>query len=99
MNTLLCVLFIPLCSPRTVTRDDLLSHSCLSPKDGTFTKKALPCTPRDPHKGLIHETILKRIAASRRHNGKVKGRILAQIQIRLSENKKWYREAFPVDRL
>lgn len=33
MNTLLCVLFIQLSSPRTVTRDDLLSHSCGSTQD------------------------------------------------------------------
>lgn len=48
MNTLLCVLFIPLSSPRTVTRDDLLSHSCGSAEDALRHENALPRTPRDP---------------------------------------------------
>lgn len=39
MNTLLCVLFIPLSSPRTVARDDLLSHGCGSPEDALLHEK------------------------------------------------------------
>lgn len=53
MNTLLCVLFIPLSSPRTVTRDDLLSHSCGSAEDALLHENALPRTPCAPPIGIF----------------------------------------------
>lgn len=48
MNTLLCVLFIPLSSPRAVTRDDLLSHSCGSPEDVHLHEKGFALHARRP---------------------------------------------------